>query len=251
MRHSPRRRRREGDAIQIPGLQGYWSANSGLFTTSSGTTPAGADADQVGGWVPMYGAQRLIQATDAARPTLRLGVTPNGRNALLFDGIDDTLAVASSLGLASIPVLTVVVIFKPSQISDTRYRRVWSLYTSTTKFRTLRVDTSPAFIYAYKQDDATNGEVTFTTLPSVNWFTIAIRDNAGVVDKWVNGVKGAQASYAASASTIGNFGLGTGGSGNYPFIGHVAAVAVYNRALSDDEVAAVSKELAARSGVTG
>lgn len=249
-RSNPRRRRREGDAIQVPGLQGYWTATNGLFTTSTGSVGSVAD-DPVGGWVPMYGTQKLIQATDAARPTLKAGVTPNGRNALLFDGTDDILAVANNLGLATIPILTVVVAFKPSQISDTKYRRLWSFYTSTTKFRTLRVDTTPLFDYAYKQDDATTGDVTYATLPSVNWFVLALRDNAGVVDKWANGVKGAQATYTASATTIGNFGLGSGGSGSAPFIGHIAAIAVYNRALSDTEVAAVSREFASRFGVTG
>lgn len=248
MKHNARRRRREGDPLYAQGLVALWMAGQGLYTTYNGTTLAVADADPVGGWEPVYGTQKLIQSSDTLRPLFKTGVTPNGRNAVLFDGTDDTLAVTSAMGMASIPTMTVVVVCKPSAVGgSTGYKRIVSFYTTTLKYRTLRSDQNPVFCWAYKQDDATNNSFNFG-VPTVNWFCLAVRDAAGVVDNWVNGTKGTQNTYTASATTMASFGLGSGASGSLPFAGHIACVAVYNQALTDAQITDISKYLMNRYG---
>jgi hypothetical protein len=68
-----------------------WDDLSPLFTTGAGSTPAVSDGDPVGRWADRSGNGRhLTSPADVNRATLKLAVK-NGRNAVLFDGVDDML----------------------------------------------------------------------------------------------------------------------------------------------------------------
>lgn len=73
----------------ISGLTSWHRADKDLFQSNGLTGPATADGDPVGGWVDQTGnGNHLQQGTGASRPILKLGVI-NGRNAVRFDGTDD------------------------------------------------------------------------------------------------------------------------------------------------------------------
>ncbi len=73
----------------ISGLTSWQRADKDVCQDSGLTTPATADGDPVGGWVDQTGnGNHLVQSTGASRPVLKLAVV-NGRNAVRFDGVDD------------------------------------------------------------------------------------------------------------------------------------------------------------------
>lgn len=73
----------------ISGLTSWQRADKDVYQDSGLTTPATADGDPVGGWVDQTGnGNHLVQSTGASRPVLKLTVV-NGRNAVRFDGVDD------------------------------------------------------------------------------------------------------------------------------------------------------------------
>lgn len=234
---------------QLAGLQAWWCASAGLFQDDACTTPAAADS-VVGGWQVCSGSARtLTQGTTGLKPIYKAGATPNGLPAVLYDGTDDLLTVASKMGLASVPVLTWAVVCRPATVA-TGYRRIMGAYTTvSTRYRALRSDSSPVnFEYAWKYDDATNSSY-HVGVTSVAWHVIVVRDNAGTLDYWLDGVKGTQQSYASGATTPTTFALGSGASGSAPFSGHIAGAVALNTAASDAECRALSAYMGARYGI--
>lgn len=233
----------------LPGIQGLWLPDRGLYQDDGLTTPVAADS-VVGGWLPQAGpVGALTQAATGLKPIYRSGYCPSGRPAVQFDGVDDVLSVASVLGIASVPIMTWAVIMRPDTISSA-YRRILSLHNpALTKYRVLRSDFGPAFFeYAWKNDDASNSSY-HVGLNSVDWYVLVVRDNGGALDYWRNGVKGVQQVYTSSATTPTTFAVGSGASGSGTFSGHIAGVAAYNIALGDAECASLSRWLGAYAGV--
>jgi hypothetical protein len=64
---------------------------------SSPTTLAASDSDAVGTWRDKSGnARHFASSSDAKRPTRKLA-THAGKSSILFDGVDDTFSVTSSI----------------------------------------------------------------------------------------------------------------------------------------------------------
>jgi hypothetical protein len=64
---------------------------------SSPTTLAASDSDPVGTWRDKSGnARHFASSSDAKRPTRKLA-THAGKSSILFDGVDDTFSVTSSI----------------------------------------------------------------------------------------------------------------------------------------------------------
>lgn len=233
----------------LPGIQGLWLPDRGLYQDDALTAPVVPDS-VVGGWVPQAGAVGAVkQATTGLKPVYRAGYCPSGRPAVQFDGSDDVLTVASVLGLASVPTLTWAIVMRPDTIA-TLYRRVMGVYaTVSTRYRTIRSDVSPTnFEYGWYNNDATTSSYHVGT-NGVAWFVLVVRDAAGVVDFWLNGSKGAQQTYVSTATTPTAFAIGSGASGNGTFSGHIAGVATYNVALGDADCASLSRWLGEFAGV--
>lgn len=71
------------------------ASNTGsLFQNTAGTTSATADGDPIGRWNDLtVNANNMTQGTGTKRPTLKANAK-NGKNTVLFDGVDDFLAGA-------------------------------------------------------------------------------------------------------------------------------------------------------------
>lgn len=68
-----------------------------VWQNSNGTTPAAADGDPVGRWSDKSGNNRhATQADGTKKPSIRLSVK-NGKNAIQYDGVNDTLALSATL----------------------------------------------------------------------------------------------------------------------------------------------------------
>src|SRR5262249_29615076 len=80
----------------LTGLKLWLLSESGVFS-DAGVTPA-TDADPVRPWDDQSaGAHNESQGTSGKRPTFRTAVQ-NGRAAVRFDGVNDLLAAAFTLG---------------------------------------------------------------------------------------------------------------------------------------------------------
>lgn len=84
--------------LTISGLKLWVDTNQPMYQNSNGTTAAG-NGDPVGYLPDLSGnGNHLIQATTAAKPTLRTVLGPGGaRPAVEFDGIDDRMTVLFTL----------------------------------------------------------------------------------------------------------------------------------------------------------
>lgn len=234
----------------LAGATGLWSAGAGLYQDDLMATPAEPDS-VVGAWRSQGGLGLAVrQAVTGLKPVYRAGACPSGLGAVLFDGVDDLLAVSSPLGLAPTPVLTWAVACRPATIAS-GYRRIMGVYaTTSTRYRALRSDAGPAFFeYAWRNDDLSQSSY-HVGANGVGWYVLVVRDNAGALDNWINGIRGAQQSYASGITTPTTFALGSGASGSAPFSGHIALAATFNIALADDECAAVSRWMGDSVGVS-
>lgn len=85
--------------LSLPGLALWLDASDlgTLFQDSALTTAATADGDPVGGWRDKSGnGNHILQATAGKRPTYKTsgGASGLGGKGILFDGVDDFLALA-------------------------------------------------------------------------------------------------------------------------------------------------------------
>lgn len=234
----------------LAGATALWTAAAGLFQDDALATPAAADT-VVGAWQSQGGLGLSVrQAVTGLKPVYRAGACPSGLGAVQFDGVDDLLATSSALGVATIPVLTWAVACRPATVAS-GYRRILALYaTTSTRYRALRSDFSPAYFeYAWRNDDLTQSSF-HVGATGVAWYVLVLRDNAGLLDHWINGVRGGQQAYASGVTTPTSFAIGSGASGSAPFSGHIAMVATFNTALSDTECAAVSRWMGDCVGVS-
>lgn len=87
----------------ITGLKLWLKSDAGTFTDSAMTTAATADADPVGGWQDQSAnGKNFIQATSTKRGTLKTGANgQNSKSVVRGDGVDDVLACASAVSVAT------------------------------------------------------------------------------------------------------------------------------------------------------
>ena len=94
------------------------------------------------------------------------------------------------------------------------------------------------------------GSVTFTGATNTDLNIAAMRRDGVNQNISVNGGTNVPNASATSSATIDDFFIGTAGSGAFPLNGSIAEIIIYDRSLSDGEIAATNQYLSNKWGIT-
>ena len=229
----------------ITGLQLWLDASDAgtLFDATSGGSLVAADG-AVARWQDKSGNNRhATQETSASRP-LRKTAVQGGKDALRFDGSDDTLSLPSITIPASHTVFSVfgratasihsITLGSEVEAGVTRYSAWWF---------------NDNVVYIKTNDDfSTHGSASTSTGA---FLLVNIRTATTSV---VTRRNGAQLASVTSGSAVTNASSGTwthvGSVGTTVHSGNLCEIIVYNTALSDTDRAAVESYLMSKWGIT-
>jgi hypothetical protein len=224
--------------MTIPDLWAWWdiATLSTLFQNSAGSTPVTGNGDPIAYIADRSGNGRYVRQTGAAgmRPVYTTGAQ-NGLPAAAYDGGDYLDSVAT---LSSFPLTVIGVVRTSGTVGATRgILSTWSGTGNILRYPSTNVlqatITSPS---TSKDSVATVGANTTTVVGG--------RFNTTELATVLNGVI-ATGSHAATVTTSLFVGLGrnANNSATSVFSGHICEMCVYNRALTDLEIATLSTYL--------
>jgi len=223
---------------QIAGLKLWLNPDVGVLQTSGGAA-AVADADPVGEWQDQSGLlNHAGQVTSTKRGTLKLA-TQNGKNTVLFDGVDDFLAtpsVAHGIGTGDFWWIGAV---KAPATGETAMFSIPTtapaFYISSLKLR--------AWWGAYLNFD--------TTLTADGFYVIEVMRTSGTIKGYINGAQEATTHAVAMSMADGIAGIGSetpGGSAT--FNSNMGQQLFYAGSPTAQQRAALINYLGAYYGVT-
>ncbi len=232
----------------LEGLQLWLDANdlSTLFQDSALTTPVTADSQQVGGWVDkVTGTAKATQGTATRYPLYKTGVL-NGLPGVLFDGsndymippnpeLDGELTVVAVLNTVGLSAAGIPFIFSRNT-GNTYY--FWFTITNTPTVAVSVFDTAERAVSA-AASDMTGGNI--IGLTNVEGSPVSLWRNGveqvGVVNTGTFGAQGAsRLGIWRDTSTL-------------PYNGHICELLIYDRVLSDSEMAQLSEFLGDKWGI--
>lgn len=237
-----------GRDADFDGMQDWWEARYGLRTTpvTNGLVALWRFEEDGGlSFADSSGAGNTASVTNSLSPMLSVRGFPSG-NALWFDG-SNSLSVEESPSLNMTSAVTVAAwVFRDSYnaysrtlISKGRINGARSYYA------TVNANGTVCF---YVNNQAGLARVcTNWVSPAMltgRWFHVAgICDGTNLVC-YVNGIPGQKAPFNGTSiyPTTNGLSIGAGISGiptRYPWVGGIADLSIYNRALSSNEVAAL------------
>ncbi|RYG26548.1 hypothetical protein EON82_02880 [bacterium] len=251
-----------GEAVgptDIPGL-GLWldaSDASTLFQDTAAATPALANFDSIAAWRDKSGLGRhATQATTARRPALASSAL-NGRNAVRFDEVDDTLAVSGAGSIAqSVYGITVFVVTIPRALPAGM-----SLYISTANpaaSRSWLSLPSAAQHFGRRLDADTGQTLSFGTLTAGT--PVLVTDHVDLVNNlvtgYLSGTSLGQVAYQTGAPAEPTSNTASGSvqigslNGSSTFANQdLGEIVVFSRALTSAERRAVEGYLRVKWGI--
>lgn len=215
---------------------------SPLFQNSNGTTAASADADPVGYWGDLSGVgNHVIQATAGKRPTVKLAIQ-NSLPVLRWDGVDDTLAKASTT-LPSAAGLTVCAVVKIT--TDTNFGQVLSYVTAADHYELRQSGSTGKVQFIAGAGGA--GAHSNTDLAGLWGVWVGTYDGVSALGVRLDGV--AQTAGTDNGTTgAGSLNIGARADGSLPWNGDIGALVVANSLLSTPVIQQVEAYLKARWG---
>lgn len=227
---------------RLPGLT-LWLDASGL---------SGSDGDPVTTWTDLSGqGNHATQSTTAAKPTFKTNIV-NGRAAVLFDGVDDSLDVPANVE-ALLQTSTKSVFVAVKWVTLVNSARLLTLATSGTpaaRFSMLIV--SGFDYYVIYTDGAAQQAITLTGVdPSISAAQLFdVIQNGTAITGYVNGVSGGSANNAGTEvpNAFGAIGSNQGGSGFAN--AYICEIVAYNTALSAADAARVRNYLTAKWSIS-
>ena len=253
---------------QIPNLTAWWSADvpSSMAQASNGTTAVGANNDPVAYWKDLLNGYPLTQTTNNNRPLYQTSGI-NSRPALSFDGTNDNLNATSGAvcdAVRNTGGFTSLVVARPATADPAVSMTFLSRNGSTAQSRVnLTLNRAAGFNQLVlggrrlESDSVTNTSVNSAYVYGNNYVFCAVADYAnsdGYVyangsllatnNSWLT--DGTTPDSASAAVSVG--GLPDGAT--QQFLGQIAQVLWYKRALSATEVLSVSRWLGRIYGVT-
>lgn len=213
-----------------------------------------ADGDPVSTWSDLSGqGNHATQSTTAAKPLYKTGIVA-GRPAVLFDGVDDWLALTAAVGtiLTSDAKTVFAVVKMVATTNNSRIVNVPNAAVSSTRFA-LNINATPQWQTFYTTGAAaanftwTSGAAPTTSVAQI----LEVVQNGTSVIGRLNGTQGNSVNDGGSEAAGAGAALGssTGGSSGFANA-YILEVVVYNRALSTTEASAVRRYLGARYGLT-
>ena len=210
------------------------------------------DGDPVASWSDLSGnSNHATQGTTAAKPLYKASIV-NGRPAVLFDGVDDWLALTAAVGtILTSAAKTVFVVSKlVAAVSNSRIFSVSNAALNSTRSCIL-LNGAPEYQTSYTTGSAQgnfswSGIVASTSVAQI----LEVVQSGTSISGRVNGTQYGSANDAGSEAAGSGAALGSGANGWSGFLsGYVLEFIVYNRALSTTEATAVRRYLGARYGL--
>lgn len=195
----------------------------------------------------------FIQATSGNQPLTGVS-TMAGKNVLTFDGTNDYLscnALASVFTGNDTPV-SVFAVHKPTNTSPIG-PTIWSAGNSANSVGLFMHDNSTNFNASriVKRDNASAAVFASTAVIPANTPTIMSMSCAGTTLKaWKNGTLFYNGAFNVGTVTFDRFTIGARPNPpDYFYVGDIAEIIIYNRALSDSEVASIEDYLGNKWGI--
>lgn len=199
----------------------------------------------VSSWLDQSGSgNNLAQSTQSSEPLYVAG-SANGQGAVRFAGSDDLLKTAG-LVVTTTSQFTIYAYAKPSSVTPPQ-TLFWQGDGSSTGGYGAYFSGNSNLKTGW---GSSSGEVASTNPATAgNWSLIESRYDSSTHKMWINGTLSGSVSKTNSNFTTGYFTLGNyGPTPTQGFIGDVAEVLVYGRALSDAERASVQSYLKTKYG---
>jgi hypothetical protein len=224
----------------VPGLMFWVDANdlTTLYQDSALTTAVAADTDPVGAWIDKVTGTNQAQQTNATKRPLYKTNIQNGLPGLLFDGTDDFLQLVTQFELDG--AVTAIVVMNPAENGTIQTPIFMSKTTGNVYAFWMYANCSGDSYICSVYDTGERGTTYAGDPVGANIITLTGIEG-GVVNNYRNGVLKAGAvtlgtfGYTSSTSKIGAYGSG----GILPFSGHIHEIVVYDRVLSDAQLAQV------------
>jgi hypothetical protein len=210
----------------LSGLVGWWDAADNATITI---------ATNVSEWRSKVGKFKAVQATANNQP-LYQAAQQNGRNAVYFDGVNDSMSIGDMSSLFP-TAASVVVAYRPD--SDTEYSAIMT--TSNTDFWVYGAGTS--YIGTFK-GTRLNGVA--STLPTSGNAIVAVTSDSSNYRVYLNNAiaHDVAADFLAGANHL----FAAGASGGSVMKGWMYEVVYYSRTLSTAELRAISSYMSAKWG---
>lgn len=231
---------------------GWWDSSdpTTLFTSTDDATPVAAVTDAVGQWKDKSGnANHLTEATN--KPTWQ------GSNGVRFDGSNDILSRASSLGLYAAGACSAFMVFKPNPAVNARIFAEGRSTNNNPLYNPAMVAAAVASTAtAVIRDDLNNFLTTGSTVMA-SAFTntkvvFGVIDTGVSITGYLNGSAGTPVTYTRSGTvTVDRFALGgmlRGAASNF-FAMDAHEVVIVGRAVTSTERAAVEQYLRSKWAV--
>jgi hypothetical protein len=256
LRHLDQNIRRSEVAVRPPaaGLQLWLRANAGVRAVA-GTEAAAVEAvdgDAVALWRDQSPQARTVVQSDAARRPVFVANGIRNQPALKFDGGDLLHDVSVNL-IPADGARTVVVV---AQAGDTSNGGAFFTFRRTTPVCTLQHVLYSGTYYVYSDGVNAAGNSTIPNAidtirrPFVTAFASPAAGQKLIV--WLNGQRQTVSQPGGVGADTGTAGFTIGNREDHPGFGWnglIGEVLVYDRVLSDDELAGLNRQLAARYSV--
>jgi hypothetical protein len=180
---------------------------------------AQADASAVASWTSSVNSYALAQGTAANRPTLQTAEA-NGHNVVRFDGSNDTLTIASVLGLTTFPTYTFGVWNMANAVNQGLLQ--WGNFCGGQAIN------SGGSIECYNGASMTNA------ITKGAWRMTLVVNNGASSRIWIDGTL-VKSGNSGSTFPAGTLVVGAAGNSTGPLNGDIAALLVVEGAPSTDD----------------
>ncbi|MCC6683054.1 MAG: hypothetical protein IT445_19320 [Phycisphaeraceae bacterium] len=241
------------------------SVTNGLITQLDGSDVT-LDVGGVASWNDQSGqANHALQVTEANRPTLLSSATPTGADALGFDGAAQYIDIAANAADYDAAAVTWFVVFRPNASPDNRrmisgaysdidpsagvvfQSQAWASIThlTGTGYRTLTRTATGGFLAAGAgplTDTDYHIGISVVDTDTDEFFARMVSGDGAIVDSGISTgadlqLVGHQLTRIGGQSAAGNLTVTSYWGGD------IAAILIYNRRLTDNEITSVTSEM--------
>lgn len=227
------------------------SDSTTVFTDSGLTTPATVDGDSIGGWKDKSGNGRhFTQSSGTNRPTYKTAIR-NGKAVIRFDGVNDRLTLGSDTGFPSGDMSVLAVCkcdrtFGSGSYSNVLVYGVASSYPADIGKKVYFLFGTDAFLGANGVGFSQYGDSCGTAGQVSAWKAFHACRTGSDYAIQVNGVTQATKTMTTNTVLGGSVAVGSDTSPGSYFLGDIAEILLFSRALGSNEIATLQSYFASK-----